>query len=350
MDEAKIEDLGKKLTLAKKQPLNFAFAPGSGKNDGACQMDRKLPLNKLRQNVKKASGNNKTICGVANVSGKMLSLSCEEVPARPLVKGLKKFLIELKLKHKIQILDADGTVVIADDEDEAEATSTGGTPGVEAKADVPDDSLPSADGLEDLKQKFAVVSRQTKLVIEQSPEREKALSSALEAIEKLLDAGEADKVRAGMARLAAALKQQPGAKRSGTNGKAVSASVKKLLKLRSDIDTSYAQLLAALSKHSDARVRKIASDGYQKIFGGAGGVLSGADAELFGAVETWNASTAEARQAAEGDIKRCIEQLKTHLAGNEFIRLIENNPFGASLQISQPLNSVLSEIDSQIAA
>ncbi|WP_171173400.1 hypothetical protein [Ruegeria sp. HKCCD8929] len=96
-------------------------------------------------------------------------------------------------------------------------------------------------------------------------------------------------------------------------------------------------------------MRKIASDGHQNIFGGADGALGGTDADLFAAVATWNASTAEARRSAEGDIKHCIGQLKTHLDSNTFIRLVENNPFGTSLQISQPLNSVLSEIESQIA-
>jgi len=339
MDDAQLKELKGNLGLAKKVPLNFAFAPGSGRNESACEMHRKLPPNKLRLSVKKQSGSAKVLCGVASVEGKMLSLTCEEEPPRPLIKALRKFLVEVKLKHKIQILDLAGSVLVADEDDEAADQSDQGAA----------DPSPVATQDTALRDEFAVLSGQAQTSVDQNPDRSDAMLGALKTIEKLSDAGEADKARAGMARLAAALQKQDAAPKSKTDSKGVSASIKKLLKLRVDTDASYQKLKATLAGNADPRISRIATHGRKAVFGGSDGLLDGTESDLFAAVAVWNKSTGEDRIAAEAEIRFCIKQLRTHVEDSTLIRLLEKNPFGEPFQVTGPLVAVLDEIDSQLS-
>lgn len=336
MDDAQLKELKGNLGLAKKVQLNFAFAPGSGRNESACEMHRKLPPNKLRLSVKKQSGSAKVLCGVASVEGKMLSLTCEEEPPRPLIKALRKFLIEVKLKHKIQILDLDGSVLVADEEDEIANQGTKDA----SIAEVEDTSV---------REEFAALSAKVQYSADQTPDRSDAMLGALNTIEKLIDAGQAGKARAGMERLATALEKQSAAPKSKTDSKGVSASIKKLLKLRVDTDASYDKLKATLAGNDDPRISRIATHGRKAVFGGSDGLLDGMESDLFAAVAVWNKSTGDDRIAAEAEIRFCIKQLRAHVKDSTLIRLLEKNPFGESFQVAAPLVAVLDEIDSQLA-
>lgn len=336
MDDAQLKELKGNLALARKIPLNFAFAPGSGRKESACEMHRKLPPTKLRMKVKKTTGSAKVLYGVASVEGKMLSVTCDEEPPRPLIKALRKFLVEVKLKHKIQILDLDGSVLIADEEDEGAAT--------DAK-----DVSPVAVDDTSLREEFAALSGQVHEYASQTPDRADAMLGALKTIEKLIDAGETDKASAGMARLSAALEKTGSAAQSKTDAKAVSTSIKKLLKLRAETNASYQKLITTLANSGDPRINRIATHGHQAVFGGTEGLLDGMESDLFAAVAVWNKSTGEDRAAAEAEIRVSIGQLRAHVTGNKLIGLLEQNPFGAPLEITAPLTSVLDEIDGQLA-
>lgn len=347
MDDEKFQELKKNLALAKKTPLNFAFALGSGKNENVCEMHRKLPLNKLRQMAKKEAGSNKIICGVASVEGKLLSVTCEEEPARPLVKALKKFLIDIKLKHKIQILDLDGSVLVDDEEDTGPQTSA--EPGADVEDDIQVDEGLTPEELEVLNEQFAKLKQLAQTVSDRKPAIAASLTAATDGIRTLIDARDVDRARAAMAKLATVLRKQNEDQDPKTDTQAVSAAIKKLLQLRNEIDDGYSNLMSVMSKHEDEQIRRIATDGHQKIFGGAGGVLDGIETDLFAAVAVWNKAKGDDRSAAEDEIRHCVKRLRTHLSSDKLIGLLENNPFGATLQIAQPLTSVLSEIDEHLA-
>ncbi|KIN65060.1 hypothetical protein Z946_3958 [Sulfitobacter noctilucicola] len=106
-------DLKKLLTVAKRQPIAFAFNPAKKDEDHFFSMDRKKPADVLGRDAKKNGESGKVAFGTATVESKLLRLTCEQqVPG--IAKKLKKFLKTQKLSMNIEVLDANGAVLEAD--------------------------------------------------------------------------------------------------------------------------------------------------------------------------------------------------------------------------------------------
>ncbi len=351
MDKAQIKELKAKLAIAKTKPLNFAFAPAKAVADSACELHATTKAEKLRKTVKADAGvsdNKAVVWGVAKLEDKFLVITCEDEPKRPSVKALRQFLKAAKLSFKVRILDSSGKVLDDELEDEDQDTADQGAV-ADAPADEADDT-PISDDLSESQKKFETLSRMTKTVAEQNPDRAQALLSALQTIGGLVEAGDQDKARAGMARLAAALKKQGSTDQPKTDAKAVSATFKKLVQLRSDTNANFDKLMTTLAQQPDPRINRIANDDYKSVFGGATGLLDSIETDLFAAAGVWNQTQGAERKAAEAEIRHCIQRLRSHLDGNALIALLEDNPFVSSLKIKAPLLAVLNELDGQLAA
>ena len=221
----------------------------------------------------------------------------------------------------MQVFNESGALVISDEALDKD-------PDQEEAQTAPQAETGAGPELDDLKQKFTALVRQVKEAIKQDPGRKETLSAQASAIGKLLEQGDAARARGAMVQLLDAVKQGGGAEHAAAEGgaKGTGAAIKKLLTLRTETEAGYARLLAEMAKHDDARVRRIASDGHQKLFGGAGGLLDGLDAELFDAVKAWGSASGEDRRQAAQAIKRCADRLSGHLPGNTFISLMETIP------------------------
>ncbi|MEW2914960.1 hypothetical protein [Leisingera sp. JC11] len=134
-------ELKKLIKLAKKQPVTFAYNPGSGPKDDYFGMDRRKPAKVVGKAAKDEGVGTKAAFGTATVEGKVLSLTCiKTVPS--IAKKLKKYLLSEKVRLNVQVLDESGKVLEAeieedlpDDPDLAEegASQQTGTPQPEAK-------------------------------------------------------------------------------------------------------------------------------------------------------------------------------------------------------------------------
>lgn len=146
-------ELKKLIKLAKKQPVNFAYNPGSGPKDDYFGMDRRKPAKVIGKAAKDEGAGTKAAFGTATVEGKILSLSCiRTVPS--IAKKLKKYLLSEKIRLNIQVLDESGKVLEAEIEEdlpedpelaEDGASQDTGSPGSEAKQPEPQKS-PQIDG------------------------------------------------------------------------------------------------------------------------------------------------------------------------------------------------------------
>ncbi len=106
-------ELKKLIKLAKKQPVTFAYNPGSGPKDDYFGMDRRKPAKVVGKAAKDEGVGGKVAFGTAKVDGKILILTCvRTVPS--MAKKLKKYLSSEKVRLNIQIMDENGSVLEAD--------------------------------------------------------------------------------------------------------------------------------------------------------------------------------------------------------------------------------------------
>ena len=110
-------DLKKLIKLAKKQPVTFAYNPGSGPKDDYFGMDRRKPAKVVGKAAKDEGAGTKAAFGTAAVEGKVLMLTCiKTVPS--MAKKLKKYLLSEKVRLNVQVLDEAGQVLEAEIEED----------------------------------------------------------------------------------------------------------------------------------------------------------------------------------------------------------------------------------------
>ncbi len=109
-------ELKKMIKLARKGPMPFAFNPGSNNDEHLFAMHRIKQPKTIAKATKADGVGNKVAFGTCQLTGKILSLTCErEVPA--MARKLKKYLKSEKVAVNIQILDANGNLLEEDIEE-----------------------------------------------------------------------------------------------------------------------------------------------------------------------------------------------------------------------------------------
>jgi len=139
MSEFAVEgsELKRMVKVARKQPVSFAMNPGKADADTLLAMHRRKPAALLGKAVKADGEGLKVAFGTCEVSGKVLTLSCDRaVPM--LAKKLKRYMKLQKVNLNVIVLDADGNVLEEDIEDLPDDPSL-----------YDDDDLPAADAVED---------------------------------------------------------------------------------------------------------------------------------------------------------------------------------------------------------
>lgn len=123
-------ELRKRVKLAKKQPMNFAFNKGKKPDEHLLALDkRKAP--KILQKICKLQGTgSKVAFGTATAEGKDIFFTCEkELPG--MRKAVTLLLKDVNLPMKVHLLGPDGQPIAEDDDDEAGAEAA---PGVREKS------------------------------------------------------------------------------------------------------------------------------------------------------------------------------------------------------------------------
>lgn len=72
----KDKDLKKMLGVARKEPLGFAYCPGKTADSDVLGLHRRLDGQTLGQKVRAEGEGQKVAFGTADVSGKLLTLTC----------------------------------------------------------------------------------------------------------------------------------------------------------------------------------------------------------------------------------------------------------------------------------
>lgn len=201
-------ELKKLIKLAKKQPVTFAYNPGSGPKDDYFGLDRRKPAKVVGKAAKDEGAGTKAAFGTATVEGKVLSLTCiKTVPS--IAKKLKKYLLSEKVRLNVQVLDESGKVLEAeieedlpDDPDLAEegASPQGEAPQPEAKQQEQEEA-PQKDtsGLRD--QLKALGGR----IQELEPDTAKLFGKHYKQLLELFKAEHFDRLEAGLAKVGQAL-------------------------------------------------------------------------------------------------------------------------------------------------
>ncbi len=113
-------DLKKMVGVARKKPLNFAFNPGKSPKDHMLGLDRRKDAEIVARSVKKNGPSGKVAFGALEVAGNVASVTCTEV-LPGMAKKMKAFFKANDLTLKVRVLDATGTLVEDDGEDEDDA-------------------------------------------------------------------------------------------------------------------------------------------------------------------------------------------------------------------------------------
>lgn len=110
------DELKKLLKVSTKQPVSFAYCPGSSVDTDLFGLHRKKSPDIMAKSLKSEGDGPKVAFGMAQMEGKVISLRCERVlPA--LAKKVKKFLKLNKVMKNVRVLDADGNLLEEDIED-----------------------------------------------------------------------------------------------------------------------------------------------------------------------------------------------------------------------------------------
>lgn len=108
-------ELKKHIKLAKKMPMAFAWSPGK-KGTDVLMLDKRKSGKFLSKAARVVSGNQKVSWGQAEVSGKLMTLTCEkELPQ--MAKMMKRFMRSEKVMLNILVLDEAGNELESDIED-----------------------------------------------------------------------------------------------------------------------------------------------------------------------------------------------------------------------------------------
>lgn len=199
------KELKKLLALAKNKPLPFAYCPGGQVQDDIFILHRKKNPEVLGREARAEGEGSKIGFGRVEVTGKIVSLSCDRVIAG-MAKKLKKYLIKENCRLNVKILDADGNTVEEDIEDLGDDDPLGDAEDIEP-ADTEQDAEPvSADDqlLEELKSRAAGLPPRIKAL---SPDVQPAVVNRFKAVAAALKSGDLDAAEIGLDAIENALQQ-----------------------------------------------------------------------------------------------------------------------------------------------
>jgi len=211
------KELKKLLAQAKKKELHFAYCPGGQVQDDVFMMHRKKKPEVLGREARAEGEGSKIGFGRVEVTGKIVSLSCDRVISG-MAKKLKKYLAKENCKLNVRLLDADGTVLEEDIEDlgtddplgDAEDVEPADDAGDEVQADDDVQEAPGADNDDDgeakrlaaLKARAATLAPQLKALPQDvQPAFVKKFKSAVAA----LQGGDPDSAEDGLNAIDAAM-------------------------------------------------------------------------------------------------------------------------------------------------
>lgn len=210
-------ELKKMMTIARKQPVPFAFNPGKTDAEHYMGMHRKRDAALIGKEAKKEGPGTKIAFGTAEVDTKLLKLTCERtLPG--LAKRIKRYLKYNKVMLNVQVLDADGNLLESDIEDDL--------PDDPSLDDQPDDLSP--DKADDAPEQTNTAADQqpdpraltARLIAERdrmqplTPEQKERLGQAVQQVVALIKANDLPQAAKGIDRIAAAIDRllgdQPG--------------------------------------------------------------------------------------------------------------------------------------------
>lgn len=104
------------------------------------------------------------------------------------------------------------------------------------------------------------------------------------------------------------------------------------------VDKQLSDLQGVMRKHADEQVREIAEFGLTGVDGGIRAQLKTVLAEVEGAGD------AGARKKATAAAQKVIAELGKHVGKDERVKVCDDNPFGAKVQIKETINAALKEL------
>lgn len=110
-------DVGALLQKARKKPFNVAWLIGQG--ELVLRAHPRKPLDKLLQEAKQGGGGPRGALGAMTVSGKTITLTCEEAPPDAFPRLAKKWLADQDFAYKVRIALPGGGVLDSDEEEAA---------------------------------------------------------------------------------------------------------------------------------------------------------------------------------------------------------------------------------------
>ncbi len=146
MTDDALDTLKKLLPKARQKPLDFGLCMGKKPENNILIVDLVKPSATLMRQAKKAGETAKLTRGTCEISGKVMTLTCEEDIPPGLTKSMKKFMTEIGMTMRVTLLDANGTVVDAEDDADDQPPEAAPSP---AAPPAPDTAEASAAPAED---------------------------------------------------------------------------------------------------------------------------------------------------------------------------------------------------------
>ena len=123
MQDEELAELKTLLAKSRQRPISFGLSLGKKPEDTVLILDLKKPPQTLMRNAKKAGETPKVTCGSCEVSGKIVTLTCEaDIPAG-IAKAMKKFFSAIGTNFKVVVVDANGGAFESDGDEDGSAES-----------------------------------------------------------------------------------------------------------------------------------------------------------------------------------------------------------------------------------
>ncbi len=204
-EEEAESDIGAILEKARKKPHNAAWLLSDA--GLVLKAHPRLPLEKLQQQAKGEGGGQRGALGVMTVSGKTVTLTCEEEPPGNFARLAKAWMAEQGHAYKVRVSLPDGGELTDGEDDEADEAAGATPPSTEgheethsgdreAAAETEAQDREAAGAEEELsEERLAAELAHVKEIFELSyegmdPEQAKQLKAALENVSRTLASGD----------------------------------------------------------------------------------------------------------------------------------------------------------------
>jgi len=332
------EDIKSLLVKTRKSALNFGLSLASKPEDTVLLIHKMKKPEILQREAKKAAGSPKIACGLIESKGKLITLTCVEVPPAGTAKKLRAFLQkEVGVASKIQLIGPGGFAEQDGEDDGDEQGEEVTQAGDEAKAN------PLVAKVEELLTKL---KPRIRAAAEQNAKAGPVIAKLLAAMREAGAAGEAGDVKKRMGQLTEVL-----ARTAGTTGGAV--SLVKLGKARLEWPQVRDQAMVDLGRLKD----QIRED-YEDDPDAAGEVtsalgmldksLAAFQIKLHERLDEVLNAEADARTAKVGEARKIINAFNKHIDSDPVLGALDSNEILPDLQITAPLRQKLSEISAAL--